>query len=292
MNKIDFRIADFTPGSAFRKMYNQFLSEKKIRQEKGLLNEFEPDIMEITEIEQEIGFTIGSVMVLFFPYMTENKLLRSDSSNLSFHAASVDYHYVCKKIMRELLESLDLKGEDAYIQCDNGFFNERFFALNTGLCAKGLNAMAIHPRYGSYGFLGLIVTHKKQKEYLTIKKECKQCKACIKNCPGQAIGRDFFCQKNCLSYLTQKKVLSIEERASLAKQTKIYGCDMCQLACPENFNIKYTEIEDFKEDLLYNIGLEEINSISNKEFKARFSVRSFSWRGKKILKRNIEIVKK
>ena len=67
---------------------------------------------------------------------------------------------------------------------------------------------------------------------------------------------------------------------------------MCQLACPENFNIKYTEIEDFKEDLLYNIGLEEINSISNKEFKARFSMRSFSWRGKKILKRNIEIVKK
>lgn len=292
MNNIDFRTVNFAPDSEFRRMYDGFLLEKKGRQEKGLLNEFEPDIIDILEVEQRIGFSIRSITVLFFPYMTEDKLLKSGYNNLSSHAVSTDYHHICKKLMEDFVEDLHLTKEDCYIQCDNGFFNERFFALNTGLCLKGLNAMAIHHRYGSYGFLGLIATREKQKEYLTLKKECRNCKLCLQNCPGQAIGAGFFCHNNCLSYLTQKKNLSINEVASLAKHTKIFGCDICQLTCPENFNIKYTEIADFKEDLLYNIGLEEINSMSNREFKANFVMKNFSWRGKNILKRNIEIIKK
>ena len=59
----------------------------------------------------------------------------------------------------------------------------------------------------------------------------------------------------------------------------------------ENNHIKYTEIADFQTDLLYNIELEELNALSNKMFKKEYGNRNFSWRGKSILIRNLELKK-
>ena len=288
----DFRIMDFSPNSVFRRQYDLFLNGQPQRMCQGNHNEFEPVATSIEEIEEKIGFVIKSIEVFFFPYMTEEKLIKSRLGNLSSHASSVDYHNVCKGIMKNIIEKKALDLRYQYIQCDNGYFNERFFAINSGLCKRGLNSMAIHEDYGSYGFLGIIASKEEKESYITKKEDCMNCKLCIEVCPGKAISEGDMKRNNCLSYLTQKKLLSRNEEVLLGHHSKIYGCDVCQLICPENSHIKYTEIGDFQENLLYNIGLEEINLCSNREFKARYGKRSLSWRGKNILKRNIKLIKK
>ena len=97
--------------------------------------------------------------------------------------------------------------------------------------------------------------------------------------------------KRCLSYITQKKGdLEEEEEKVLKENKKVFGCDICQDICPHNKNIPITSIERFKQDTILKLDAEEINDISNKEFKRRYGNRAFSWRGKNIIKRNINIV--
>ena len=52
-----------------------------------------------------------------------------------------------------------------------------------------------------------------------------------------------------------------------------------------------SNIEEFTTNLITNLSEEEINSISNKEFKRRYNDRAFSWRGRNIIKRNMDIIK-
>ena len=99
--------------------------------------------------------------------------------------------------------------------------------------------------------------------------------------------------KLCLSYITQKKEeLSEDEINVLKENKKVFGCDVCQDVCPHNKNISTTNIKEFYEDLMFNLDKDEINSISNKEFKRRYKEKAFSWRGKKIIQRNMEILEK
>lgn len=281
---IDYRIINF---KKIENQYNDFLFERENKQSLAKTNEFEPKIIFMDNIQDILGFVPVSIIVVFIPYLTKEKFRRYDCSNLSLHAVSLDYHMISKSILEKLSEKFALK--KYYIQCDNGLFNERFFAINSGLCMRGINGLAIHSMYGSYGFLGLIVTNEVLPEKITSRKECRNCNLCINNCPACAITTDEVDGNRCLSYLTQKKILTESEEEIISKSSKVYGCDICQIICPENKNIKYTEIEDFKKDLLYNIELEDLHQYSNRVFKKKYGNRNFSWRGKSILVRNLRL---
>ena len=288
MNNIDFRIIRY---QNIRFAYKEFLDERKNKHVEGKGNEFEPKNFSVEEIEAQIGFNIESLIVLFVPYMDAQKLVSGSAANLSDHSISIDYHIIMGKIMYAFKkEKLDEFDAAVYMQCDRGLFNERFFAIQSGLCKRGVNGLAIHPRFGSYGFLGIIVTDKMLEERYDAPLECRGCNRCISACPAGAITADAVDGNKCLSYLTQKKILSPEEMQLLKKSRKIYGCDICQRVCPENNGIIYCEIEDFKHDLMYNIELEDLMPLSNRAFKRKFGNRNFAWRGKSILLRNLELI--
>ena len=280
---MDYRVIKF---KNVKEEYIQFLYERELSKKNNSKNEFEPSYQKLEELYKNIGFELETVIVYFFPYY---KNIKSEESNISIHAMSKDYHYISKNLLEKLKKEIIEEGFNAYIQCDNGFLNERFFAINSGLCMKGLNGLAIHEKFGSYGFLGLIATDKKMKEYVTEIKECIKCGLCIKKCPSGAITKTGINANVCVSYLTQKKELTLSEENIIRQTKKVFGCDICQEVCPHNREIKNTQIEDFSEDLLYNIKLEDISSLSNKEFKKLYGNRNFSWRGKKIIIRNLEL---
>jgi len=107
---------------------------------------------------------------------------------------------------------------------------------------------------------------------------------CIKACPLGAIGEESFDSGLCLSYISQKKgELTELEIDALSGSGMIWGCDICQEVCPCNKELPETNIEDFKNDLITRL---TIDNISNREFKEKFGDRAFAWRGKNVILRN------
>lgn len=281
---MDYRVINF---EKILDKYIEFLNERKNSEKNNTINEFEPRYLTIEKIFEKVGFKIKTLIIFFIPYFDNKKNIKS--GNISIHSMSKDYHYISQNILEKYKNQIIGCEYNTYIQCDVGVFNERFFAINSGLCMKGLNGLAIHEEYGSYGFLGIIATDKEMDEYITDIKECLKCNLCIKNCPSKAITENSLNSNICVSYLTQKKNLDKNEEEIVKKSKKVFGCDICQEVCPHNIKIKNTQIEDFNENLVYNISLEDISNLSNKEFKKIFGDRNFSWRGKKIIIRNLEL---
>ena len=296
MDKIDlkndlfeYRIVNF---QAQIGIYNEFLKNLRLRKNIGLSCEYEIKGEQLEDFSIKYGLDPKSVIIMFFPYMTEDKLKYIKENNLSVHAFSIDYHIIVKRLTEGIVEKIKLAYPDAnfHIQCDNGEYNEKFFAINSGLGKEGLNSLVINEVYGSYGFISLIFTDIELEEYITQKKKCIMCRKCITCCPSKVISEKGVDFSKCISFLTQKKELSLEEEKLLKIQNKGYGCDACQNVCPENKNKKYSNIEDFNIDLLYNIDLDNVLNISNKEFKNIYGKRNFAWKGKNIIKRNILIL--
>lgn len=288
-NMFEYRVLNF---ESQKQEYDDFIETLKERREKGFNCEFEINGESLFSFKDDHGFEPKSVIVLFVPYLNKKKKEACENKNLSVHACSIDYHNIVKRIASMVGDDIcnEHKGAQIYIQCDTGEYNERFFAFNSGLGKKGYNSLIINDVYGSYGFLALIFTDIEFEEVITPKEDCSNCGLCIKHCPSGAISKDGINFNLCISYLTQKKQLAEHEEKLLKNQSKVYGCDVCQFICPENKNKKYSNIEDFNIDLLYNIDLDNVLNLSNKEFKRIYGNRNFSWRGKNIIKRNILIL--
>lgn len=234
---------------------------------------------------------VKSIIVCAFPYYTKDEY----NSNISKYCYGKDYHIVVKEKLEKIANHIKSKLEkfEYMIFTDNGPLVDRYLANISGVGYYGLNNNIITDKYGSYVFIGYIMNNYEFKPDNPIQKTCIKCGKCIASCPGNAILGNFEINpKRCVSYITQKKEdLSEDEINILLDNNKVFGCDICQEVCPHNKNIEKTNIEEFYNDLMLNIHEEEINSISNKEFKRKYREKAFSWRGKKIIKRNMDVLK-
>jgi len=262
--------------------------EQRIK--KAYKSDFEED-----EIEKRIDPSMTledakSVIVCLFPYYVGN----IESSNISKYTYGLDYHKIIAKKLEQIGEYLKGKINDfiykAYV--DSGPLVDRYLAYKAGLGFYGINTHIINEKYGSYVFIGYIINNYDFESDKAIERTCMQCKRCIMACPGSAIADDFSINPfKCRSYISQKKgELSELEKDILRKDNLIFGCDICQDVCPHNKMIKKTNISEFKDNLIFSIDYDELLAISNKEFIRRYKNRAFSWRGKKILLRNFNII--
>ncbi|KXZ39290.1 epoxyqueuosine reductase [Alkalithermobacter thermoalcaliphilus JW-YL-7 = DSM 7308] len=233
-----------------------------------------------------------SIIVCLFPYFSGY----SKDSNLSKYTHSIDYHIIIKDKLNEIGDFLkkNIKNFNYKSFVDNGPLVDRYLAYISGLGYFGVNNSIINDKYGSYVFIGYIVNNYDFESDSPLEKTCIKCGNCIKSCPGGAILGNYEIDYNrCLSYITQKKEeLSDKEKELIIKNKTVFGCDICQDVCYHNKNIEHTNILDFKQNLILNLSYEEILNMSNKEFKRVYKDRSFAWRGKKILLRNLELLEK
>lgn len=231
-----------------------------------------------------------SIIVCAFPYYTGE----FNDSNISKYCYGEDYHIVTKEILNNICleitkEIPDFKYE---IFADNGPLVDRYLAYLSGIGYFGINNNIITDKYGSYVFIAYIVNNYDFPKDKHLNKDCLKCNKCVEYCPGNAIlGNYEIDPRKCLSYITQKKEeLSSKEEKLLRENKKVFGCDICQEVCPHNKDISMTNLYQFSSNLTTKIDEDEINEISNKEFKRRFKNKAFSWRGKKIIKRNLDII--
>lgn len=230
-----------------------------------------------------------SLIVCLFPYYAGE----IDNANISKSAFSIDYHIIVKDKLEEISAFLsnNIKNFEYKAFVDTGPFSDRYLAYKAGLGFWGINNNLITDQYGSYFFIGYILNNYPFEADKPMNRTCIQCNECIKKCPGQCILGDFTINpQKCKSYISQKKKpLDKEDKEILQKTSIIWGCDVCQDVCPHNKNAKVTVIKEFTENLLPYLNYHELSQMSNREFKKIYGNRSFSWRGKNILKRNHEI---
>ncbi|OPJ55797.1 tRNA epoxyqueuosine(34) reductase QueG [Alkalithermobacter paradoxus] len=233
-----------------------------------------------------------SIIVCLFPYFIGHR----KDSNLSKYTHSIDYHIIVNNKLSEIANFLsqNIEGFEYKTFVDNGPLVDRHLANISGLGYFGINNNIINDKYGSYVFIGYMLNNYEFEIDLPLNKTCIKCGECIKKCPGGAILGNFEIDfSRCFAYITQKKgELSDFEKTLFEKNKSIFGCDICQDVCYHNTNIKSTEIDEFRENIISNLDYEEVANMSNKEFKRAYGNRSFSWRGKNIIIRNLELVKK
>ena len=160
--------------------------------------------------------------------------------------------------------------------------------VNAGLGRVGKNGLLINDKYGSFHFIGYVITDMKLEKSKPDFTGCIECGKCIKACPGGALGSKDF--SKCLSHITQKKGELTEWEKNLIRENRTaFGCDICQLVCPMN-DFKITPLPEFRENLSCRIEKSDFESLTNREFKEKFGNKAYSWRGKGVLLRNLEIL--
>lgn len=199
----------------------------------------------------------------------------------------LDYHVVLKDRLKKLIMEIKKIKEFSYKHyVDTGPLIERELARKAGIGYYGKNCSIINDEYGSFIFIGYILTDIDMPvDSPILANKCGDCNLCIKACPTGALEGPFrFNPKKCISYLTQTKMdIPYELREKMG--TSIYGCDICQLVCPKNKGVKKSNHIEFLSNKGY-IDIKELLFMSNREFKKKYGSMAGAWRGKNILKRN------
>ena len=264
------------------------------REAREILRESNPCPFTAADLEERLigtsEFMPRSAIVCLFPYHVAHE----GPTNLSRYTWATDYHLVVTDYLQRLVDELKSNTPDALfsIHCDTSPLADRYMAYLAGLGFYGKNKCFINPIWGSYIVIGTVLTTLEFEPNTPMSDTCVGCNRCISSCLGQCLNDDEFNYATCKSYLTQKKGdLTDDEQSIIKKSPLVFGCDVCQEVCPHNKDLPTTPIIEFQSVEPY-VDITELESMTNKEFKAKYGHRAFSWRGKKILIRNQKYITK
>lgn len=228
------------------------------------------------------------VFVAAFPYFTGER-----AGNVSVYARGADYHTVIGRRLDTICSFLREKYKSYlfFPAVDCSPLPEREAAWLAGLGVQGRNGLLILPPYGSYVFLGTILTDAPLEVASTAPADaCIGCGRCVSACPSGALRERRM--ERCLSELTQRKGgLTPEETALVKAHPYVWGCDICQNVCPYNQAPKVAALPEWEGEALAFLTEDMLEGLSNKTFRERFGDKAFAWRGPAVLKRNFALKK-
>ena len=280
----------FTTAAPFHELKNRL----RRQQDLGFQSGFEESDVELrTEPLQllEGAESIIAIAVAYPSRMQDAPQGKKGERRGIFCRASwgVDYHTA----VRERLQLLEawlterVPGVKMKSMVDTGELVDRAVAERAGIGWSAKNCSVITPEFGSYVYLGELMTNIPFAPDTPMEDECGDCTLCIDVCPTGAIfAPGQLNSQRCIAFLTQTKgFLPDEFRTKIGN--RLYGCDTCQTVCPKNKGkLNWIHDEFTPDPELAKPLLQPLLNMSNKSFKTKFGHVSGSWRGKKPIQRN------
>jgi epoxyqueuosine reductase len=213
-------------------------------------------------------------------------------AKISRYAWGRDYHKVMHKKLKALttwLRELD-PGIKARYYADTGPVQDKVWAQKAGIGWIAKNSNVITREYGSWVFLGEVLTNLELECDRPHTEHCGSCTRCIEACPTNAIATPFVVDATrCIAYHTiENRSDKLPETITSQMQGWVAGCDICQDVCPWNHRFaKETDVADFQ-PYSRNIApkLVELAEISNEEWDERFPASALRRIKPEMLRRN------
>ena len=156
--------------------------------------------------------------------------------NISVYARGRDYHEVIKGQLKQLAGQIAAKWAcQVKVFVDTAPLMEKPLAQQAGIGWQGKHTNLVSRDFGSWLFLGVILTDAILPPDEPEDDHCGNCTACLDICPTNAFPRPYQLDaRRCISYLTieQKSQIAFEYRAAIGN--RIFGCDDCLAVCPWN----------------------------------------------------------
>lgn len=280
----------FTTADPFTELKNRLIRQQELGYQSGFE---EPDIdKRVTPgLLLDEPRSIISIALAYPSKMTVRVEGKKGERRGIFSRASwgLDYHHILRDRLKKLEEFIITKAPDTRLKSmvDTGELSDRAVAERAGIGWSGKNCAIITPEFGSYVYIGEMITSLPFEPDTPIEDQCGSCTKCLEACPTSALvqGGQINAQR-CISFLTQTKGFIPDEfREKIGN--RVYGCDSCQTACPHNKGKNFHFHDEMEPDPeVAKPLLKPILKLSNREFKNQFGNVSGSWRGKKPIQRN------
>lgn len=234
--------------------------------------------------------SVISVILNYYPHHKQNP----DVPQIAKYAYGQDYHSIVKKKLNLLLDFINKKIAPAK---GRGFIDtapvlERAWAQRAGLGWIGKNTNLISKKYGSFIFIGELITDIELDYDKPARNHCGTCNLCIQACPTKAIVKPYMLNSNkCISYLTieNKNEIPVKYKGKLG--LCVFGCDICQNVCPWNKkNIPHTGEYLLPVDRLFELTKEDFSKMTEAGFNKIFQKTCLKRSKFKGFKRNLDFI--
>jgi len=242
---------------------------------------------------------VETIVSLGISYLCEDEILQSEPGvprgRVARYSWGLDYHEVFKEKLWTLHAFVQERlGRDVEARAlvDTARIVDRAVAQRAGLGWYGKNTNILNRTFGSWILLGELLLDVALPQDEPVRTHCGTCARCLPSCPtGALVAPGVLNNDRCISYLT------IELRGPIPREMRpligdwVFGCDICQEACPVNRRPQPGNHAEFSPSA--GIGpspnLLELLDISEEEFKIRFRhspVKRAKWAG---LRRNVAV---
>jgi epoxyqueuosine reductase len=217
-------------------------------------------------------------------------LRQTDRGAISVYAQGDDYHDLIKGRLKVLAGWLQAAfGGELKVFVDTAPLMEKPLAERAGIGWQGKHTNLVSREFGSWLFLGSILTALELAPDPPEPQSCGTCQACLDVCPTNAFLAPFQLDaRRCISYLTIELKGPIPHEFRAALGNRIYGCDDCLAVCPWNkFASVAREQKLAAREALRAPSLAELARLDDAAFRALFAKNPVKRIGRDRFLRNI-----
>ncbi|MCK0160737.1 tRNA epoxyqueuosine(34) reductase QueG [Muricauda sp. F6463D] len=236
--------------------------------------------------------SVISLLLNYFPSEEQN----SDSYKISKYAYGMDYHFVIKDKLKDLLHFIQEEIGEVHGRAfvDSAPVLDKAWAAKSGLGWIGKHSNLLTQQVGSFYFVAELIVDLALEYDTPVTNHCGTCTACIDACPTEAIVEPYKVDgSKCISYLTIELKNEIPNEFQGKLDEWMFGCDVCQDVCPWNrFSKSHSEPLFNPNPELLSFTKKDWEEITEDVFKKVFkksAVKRTKFSG---LKQNIEFLRK